>query len=179
MKPKHQTEDANPETRPSPTQVMISWFEEKQLGYDYSEENNLILSGLGLENLEVGVECGANGDGAPFVIIRYPVRASESARLAVGEFLHRLNYSIKLSICEMDFNDGEIRLRSVVYLFGNDFGDEHFAAIMAHLLIFSDAVYPYLAGVMARSMKAEFAADQAIAAIHAAYREVNSEDEEP
>jgi len=157
---------------------MLEWFNEKQMAYDYCEESHLIHSGIELSNLDVRICCGTTGDAAPFLLIRHPMRAPEPVRQAVGEFLLRLNFSAKLSLCELDFNDGEIRLRMVSDLTAAAFSKDHFALMMGQMLLFTDMAHPCLASVITRAMKPDFAADQAIAAIHEAFQNLCGNPEE-
>ncbi len=154
----------------SPTHVMLTWFKDKQMSYDYCEDNNIITSGIELSHLEVRIFCGTTPEESPFLIIRYPMRAPESVRPSVGEFLMRLNFAAKRSLCELDFNDGEIRFRMVSDLTGSAFSQDHFAVMMGQMLLFADMAYPCLASVMTRAMKPDFAADQALAAIDKAFQ---------
>lgn len=155
-----------------PTQTMLSWFHDKQMTYDYCEDSGIISANFELNNLDVRVFCGATSEGAPFLIVRYPVKAPEPIRSAVGEFLLRLNFAAKRSLCELDFNDGEIRLRGVSDLVDEGFTQDHFAVMMGQMLLFADMAYPCLASVMTRAMKPDFASDQAVAAIHEAFEKL-------
>ncbi len=160
------TKDQDPSP---PTHVMLAWFNEKEMTYNYCEDSRVISANFELNNLEVRVYCGTTSEGAPFLIVKYPMRAPEPIRGAVGEFLLRLNFAAKRSLCELDFNDGEIRLRVVSDLVDEGFTQDHFAVMMGQMLLFADMAYPCLASVMTRAMKPDFAADQAVAAIHEAF----------
>lgn len=73
------------------------------------------------------------------------VRAPETARSAVAEFITRVNYGLRIGNLEMDFDDGEVRYKSSL-----DFGGETLTAGLV-----KNAIYPavqlmdlYLPGLM-------------------------------
>jgi hypothetical protein len=177
MKSDHPTPsvDSNPAAQPTPIEVMQSWFDEVQLPYNFFEEDNMISSGIAMTNLEVGIVCRVLPDGDRVLIVRHPMRAPKETRHAVGEFLLRLNHASKQSHWEMDFDDGEVRFRSVTSTPEVEFSKDYFRLWLAEILLVTDAVCPYLAGVFGRTMKPDFAADQAIAAIEESFRKHTGE----
>lgn len=136
---------------------------------------DIISLRLALENLDVVVTSwGVPGDVAT-ILVRLPIRATEEFRSRTGEFLHRLNYDSKRKFWEFDYNDGEIRLAAYADTTGAPLSDAHFRGLLHCMLRTVDIVFPYLTSVLSGRMGADFAADQADAALHAYW----SADEEP
>ena len=96
-----------------------------------------------------------------------PIRATEEFRARTGEFLHRLNYDSKRKFWEFDYNDGEIRLAAYADTTTAPLSDNHFRGLLHCMLRTVDIVFPYLTSVLSGRMGADFAADQADAALHA------------
>jgi hypothetical protein len=155
-------------TEPEPvTSVMRRVLDSLEMIYDHDVEDDVITLRIQLENVEVGVFLyGQNADLA-CAIVRLPVRAPQAVRPLVGEFLHRLNYAGKRKFWEMDYNDGEIRLRATTDTIDAPLSETMFRAMGRAVLEIADRTFPYLNAVICRSMKPDFAADQAIAALDA------------
>lgn len=90
-----------------------------------------------------------------------PVKAPESARPAVAEFITRANYGLRIGNFEMDYRDGEVRYKSSL----------DFEGIALSPPLIKHAAYPavqtmdrYLPGLMA-VIYGDKPADQAIAEI--------------
>lgn len=137
------------------------------LDYDFDEEDEIISLRVQLENFEAMMFLFGENDDMATLLVRLPVRAPEPVRPAVGEFLHRLNFAGKRKFWEMDYNDGEVRLRATTDTIDAPLSEGMFRAMCRAVLEIADRVFPYLNAVITRSMKPDFAADQAIAAISA------------
>jgi hypothetical protein len=147
-----------------PTDVMRRWLDEMECKYDYDEENDIIRFSTNTPSAELTVICSGTADNQAIVIVRIPVRAPELTRHAVGEFLHRMNYPLS-RLWVMDFNDGEICMVDSTDLFNCQLDREIFGSMLKNLLRTARIVFPYLNAVITRSMKPDFAADQAICAL--------------
>lgn len=154
-----------------PTDVIRRWLDELECKYGYDEEDDLISITINTPNTELTMLCGGTADDYAAVFVRIPVRAPEVTRLAVGEFLHRMNYPLKRQYWGMDFNDGEIRMVATTDLFSCPLDLELFASMMHTLLRTTSKAFPYLNAVITRSMKPDFAADQAHCALTQATEE--------
>lgn len=148
-----------------PTDVMRRWLDEKKWKYDYDEGDDIITFNMITRSTELAVLCGGEADDHAAVIVRIPVRVPELTRQAVGEFLHRLNFPMKRKFWGMDVDDGEVRMTAITDLFICQLDQELFGSMVQTLLEIANLVFPYLNGVITRSMKPDFAADQAICAL--------------
>lgn len=152
-------------TSESATTTMRRVLDGLKMEYDYDAEDDLISLRVQLETFEASMFLFGENDDMATLMVRLPVRAPESVRPAVGEFLHRLNYAGRRKFWEMDYNDGEIRLRATTDTIDAPLSDMMFQAMSRAVLEIADRTFPYLNAVITRSMKPDFAADQAIAAL--------------
>jgi len=148
-----------------PTDVMRRWLDEMECRYDYDDGDDIITFNVNTPSTELTVLCGGTADDCAVVYVRIPVRVPELTRQAVGEFLHRMNYPFKRKIWGMDFNDGEICMASSTDLVSCALDQEFFGSMIQTLLSNARIVFPYLNAVITRSMKPDFAADQALCAL--------------
>ncbi|MCX7869446.1 MAG: YbjN domain-containing protein [Terrimicrobiaceae bacterium] len=137
------------------------------LEYDYDAEDDIISLRVQLETFEAAMFLFGENDDMATLMVRVPVRVPEAVRPAVGEFLHRLNYAGRRKFWEMDYNDGEVRLRATTDTIDAPLSSMMFQAMSQAVLEIADRTFPYLNAVITRSMKPDFAADQAIAALSA------------
>jgi len=156
------------------TTTMRRVLDALKMEYDYDAEDDIISLRVQLETFEAAMFLYGENDDMATIMIRLPVRAPESVRPAVGEFLHRLNYAGRRKFWEMDYNDGEIRLRATTDTIDAPLSDTMFQAMSRAVLEIADRSFPYLNAVITRGMKPDFAADQAIAALSA-----DSSEEDP
>ncbi len=56
----------------------------------------------------------------------YPIRVPENKRSVVSELVARINYGMSVGNFELDFNDGEIRMKTSIDLSGIALSDEMF-----------------------------------------------------
>jgi len=159
-----------------PLDVIRGVFDE--LDISYSESDELVISRVVLETFEAELLCLGHPGDIALLILRLPVRATESTRASTGEFLHRLNFGSRRKVWEMDYSDGEIRLSLHTDLFGCALTESAFRSMLRFLSAASQAAFPYLTAVLAGRMTPEFAADQAEAAIGSAMRLESGEAEE-
>ena len=61
-----------------------------------------------------------------------PIKSPEEARDAIGEYINRANYGLRIGNFELDYNDGEIRYKSSI--------DFEYAALTPALI--KNAIYP-------------------------------------
>ena len=91
--------------------------------------------------VDVGV--GANG---PRLLIYsiYPVRVPEGRRPAMAELVTRINWGLPVGGFEMDWSDGEIRIRTSMPLEEGDFADKQLGHLFYGNLALANR---YLAGI--------------------------------
>jgi len=85
-----------------------------------------------------------------------PVRVPEERRLAVAEYITRVNYEVSIGALEMDFNDGEVR-----YRVGLDYEDTPLSPIQIKNLV-QPAIHlmdRYLPGLLKVALDAQEPAD--------------------
>lgn len=110
------------------------------------DENFLYRSMFVGENGEVACFAQIRPDLQQFIFyVVLPVRVPEEARAAVGEFLTRANYGLRIGNFEMDFGDGEVRYKSSI----------DFEGVTLQLPLIRNVIYPavqtmdrYLPGIM-------------------------------
>lgn len=145
--------------------VMRSVFDEAELAYELVGDNEFIRSEFVLSGVDVSIYCQGDNDSLVVVVVSFPVRAPSENRHLVGEFLLRANYALSRQVWEMDYDDGEVRLRMHVdTCFGDPLKPDVFRAILDYAILMAEMYFPFLNAVMTRAMKPEFALDQAQAA---------------
>jgi hypothetical protein len=153
------------ETALTAMEVMRSVFDEAELAYEVVGETEFIRSEFALSGVDVSVHCQGDNDSLVVVVISFPVRAPVETRHLVGEFLLRANYALSRQVWEMDFDDGEVRLRMHVdTCFGDCLKPQVFRLVLDYAILMAEIYFPFLNAVMTRAMKPEFALDQAQAA---------------
>lgn len=158
-------ESTSSECPPTPSAVMREVFDEAELRYSFDEQTGSVRVPLRLRNVEINLICWSDSDGLANLAIRFPVMAPPEARPGVGELLHRLNYVGRRKFWEMDYDDGEIRMVATMDTFGAPLQRDVFSAVAHAIVGIADRTFPYLNAVITRSMKPDFAADQAVAAL--------------
>jgi len=142
--------------------VMRNVFDDAELAYEVDAENECLRSEFALSGVDVSVQCHGDNDSLVAVVISFPVRAPVDTRHVVGEFLLRANYALSRQVWEMDFDDGEVRLRiHVDTCFGECLRPQVFRAVLDYVILMAEMYFPFLNAVMTRAMKPEFALDQA------------------
>lgn len=156
--------------------VMRSVFDEAELAYELVGDNEFIRSEFVLSGVDVSIYCQGDNDSLVVVVVSFPVRAPSENRHLVGEFLLRANYALSRQVWEMDYDDGEVRLRMHVdTCFGDPLKPDVFRAILDYAILMAEMYFPFLNAVMTRAMKPEFALDQA----QAAYNDRLIQDKKP
>lgn len=164
MTPERPDRPINPGVPEPPMAVMRKFLEDSEISFEVADDGSHLLTGFTLKNLDVRVVLWGEPDGVAVVIVSLPIRIPEEARSVVGEFLHRANYDATRPIWEMDYRDGEVRLRSCADTTLGPLTGEQFRQALGFLLRVADTFFPFLTAVMTRAMKPEMALDQAEAA---------------
>ena len=162
---------------PHPLEVMRQAYVDMEI--EFQEDDNTIFTRLNLENLEVHVISWGEPDDLSTIVVRLPVRAAAEFRPAAGEFINRLNYNSRRKYWEIDCDDGEIRLAAYMDTMAGPMTDKIFRSLLHCLLMTADTVFPYLTSVLSGRMTAEFADDQAEAAIAAMWGSDKETDDDP
>lgn len=164
------------ENLPEPLDVVREVYKENE--FQFQDDGDEITLPLALDNVEVQVISRGSLNDVAHVMIHLPVRATPEFRALAGEFLHRLNFGMKRKYWEMDYEDGEIR--ASLYADTMDIGltKSRFRAMLNALIITVDSTFPYLTSVLNGRMAPAFAADQAEAAIVAAWTQTETDGEE-
>ena len=153
------------ETVHTAIEIMRSVFDDAELAYELVGEDEFIRSEFVLSGVDVSVYCQGDNESLVVVVVSFPVRAPVETRHLTGEFLLRANYALSRQVWEMDFDDGEVRLRMHVdTCFGAPLKREVFRAILDYAILMAEMYFPFLNAVITRAMKPEFALDQAQAA---------------
>ncbi len=153
------------ETAQTAIEIMRRVFDDAGLVYEVVGEDEFIRSEFVLSGVDVSVYCQGDNESLVVVVVSFPVRAPVETRHLTGEFLLRANYALSRQVWEMDFDDGEVRLRMHVdTCFGDPLKPEVFRAILDYAILMAEMYFPFLNAVITRAMKPEFALDQAQAA---------------
>lgn len=153
------------ETAQTAIEIMRSVFDDADLAYEVVGEDEFIRSEFVLSGVDVSVYCQGDNESLVVVVVSFPVRAPVETRHITGEFLLRANYALSRQVWEMDFDDGEVRLRMHVdTCFAEPLKPEVFRAILDYAILMAEMYFPFLNAVITRAMKPEFALDQAQAA---------------
>lgn len=167
------------ETAQPAIEVIRNVFDESQFSYELVAENECIRSEFVLTGVDVSVYCHGDNDSLVAVAVAFPVRVPDDTRHLVGEFLHRANYALSRLAWELDYDDGEVRLRlHVDTCFGSPLKPDVFRAILDYSILMAETYFPFLNAVMTRAMKPEFALDQAQAAYNERVASDTDADEE-
>ncbi len=125
-------------------QKMRRFFDEDEWFFEEDIENNALVSRFRGEN---GVwACLARVQG-PLVVFYslLEVHVPEERRDAMAEFITRANYGLPFGAFEMDYSDGEVRLRTGFFTADIDFTTTHMRNIVYANLLTMDR---YLPGIM-------------------------------
>jgi hypothetical protein len=139
----------------------------REMEFPYEEENGVLKFRVALDSMDVQVITWGQLRDVAQVIVRLQVRAKTDFRAQCGEFLHRLNFGTRRKLWEMDYDDGEVRLAAYYDTIAGPLTGGILKSLLHYLFVTADAVFPYLTSVLSGRMTAEFAADQAEAAITA------------
>lgn len=101
-----------------------------------------------------------NGLNRVLVYSSYPVRVPVDARAAVAEFLLRANYGTVLANLELDFEDGEVRVKTVLDSGEQAMSDRLLENVIGINLDCADRVYAPLLGVAYGRLTPQEAAGQ-------------------
>jgi hypothetical protein len=91
----------------------------------------------------------------------YPIRISEYKRSVVSELIARINYGMSVGNFELDFNDGEIRMKTSLDLVGvqltDDTFDKMFSANLGTTNRYLSAIYGVAFGEVSPKLAIEVA----------------------
>ncbi len=152
-------------------------LDESEVVYEHSGVEGLLRARFSLTGVDVAVTFCGEPDFTGALIVSYPVRVAPEVRPLVGEFLLRANYAATRSLWEMDYEDGEVRLRWSLETSLGPLTVEHARALLGFVLHLAEAFFPFLIAVMSRAMKPDFALDQALAAYRARLGDGTGDDE--
>lgn len=133
-------------------------------GVDYtgSADEPAVTAWLNLENLvpRLILHAPPGSPGWVTLVLTVPVAVPVDRRAAVGEFLLRVNYSLRLGSFELDFHDGEVRFR-----ISDAFGERPVAEEMLTYWLLAatktvDGFFPVLMRVIFAHMSPEQAVEQ-------------------
>jgi len=96
-------------------EVLADYFREEEWVYTSIEGEPILHSLFTARNGRLPFVAEAKDDLDMVVFYAYcPVKAPESARDSVAEFLTRANYGLLVGNFEMDYADGEVRYKTVI-----------------------------------------------------------------
>jgi hypothetical protein len=126
---------------------VAAWLDSNNLEYaDYREGQYFSLRYAGDQgDWRVIVDVGEGSNGRRLLVYSiYPVRVPEGKRPVVAELITRINYGLLIGSFEMDWSDGELRIRTAMPLEEGDFTDKQLEHLFYGNLALANR---YLAGV--------------------------------
>lgn len=147
MNANHQPDDEHDFANSQQAYVTLGQFLEDDGWHPQAlEENYLYRSMFVGQNGELACFAQIRPDLDQFIFyVVLPVRVPEELRAAVGEFLTRANYGLRIGNFEMDYSDGEVRYKSSI----------DFEGITLETALVRNVIYPavqtmdrYLPGMM-------------------------------
>ena len=109
--------------------VIGAWLDANDWGYqDYPDKGYYSITCTGnCGSWRVIADAQVFDDKERVVIYSvYPIRVPENKRSIVSELVSRINYGMSIGNFEMDFNDGEIRMKTSIALLGTALSDAMF-----------------------------------------------------
>lgn len=137
-------------------EAVEEFFREDDVKHIPFDDHNVAIASYGVKAKfgHVRVFFLANKDRLVLRMI-LPIKADESERAKVAEFLMRANYGLKVGCFDFDFNDGEISFRICQFCGIKDFNPPtyeqiDFAVIVGLMMIekYGDALAKVLFGVL-------------------------------
>ena len=126
---------------------VAAWLDSNDLEYaDFPDGQFFSLRYTGDHgDWRVIVDVGAGSNGRRLLVYSiYPVRVPEGKRPVVAELFTRINWGLPIGGFEMDWSDGEVRVRTAMPLEQGDFTDKQFDHLFYSNLTLADR---YLAGI--------------------------------
>lgn len=126
---------------------VAAWLDSNELEYaDYPDGQFFSLRYTGDHgDWRVIVDVGAGSNGRRLLVYSiYPVRVPEGKRPVVAELLTRINWGLPTGDFEMDWGDGEVRVRTAMPLEQGDFTDKQLEQLFYSNLALANR---YLAGI--------------------------------
>jgi hypothetical protein len=125
---------------------VAAWLDSNDFEYaDYPDAQFFSLRYTGDHGeWRVIVDVGEGSNGRRLLVYSiYPVRVPEGKRALVAELITRINYGLQIGSFEMDWSDGELRIRTAMPLEQGDFTDKQLEHLFYSNLALANR---YLAG---------------------------------
>ena len=99
------------------TEMLTEFFDKRGWSYKFDERRYIFSTGIGGENgyWRCLASIGQNGEHIAFMSL-FPSKVMPKRRQACAELLTRINFSVTHGCFELDFDDGEIRFRTSVWV---------------------------------------------------------------
>jgi hypothetical protein len=129
-------------------ETAVQCFNERGWKLGASERPNLLRFGFNGQNASFqGIMDIDEDDEETLVLFVAPNKVPETRRVAVAEFLTRVNYGIKHGCFEMDMADGEVRFKVSAVLCEGQLSQQMVHKMIGLALITLDRCYPALMAV--------------------------------
>jgi hypothetical protein len=126
--------------------TIVEFFEEDEWDFQWMENTSFLM--LDFSGKNGNWRCYAQAREPQRQVVFYsvlPVRAPESKRQAMAEFLTRANYGMVIGNFEMDFEDGEIRYKTSLDVEGAELLHPLLRQVVYANIVITDR---YLPGIM-------------------------------
>ena len=127
----------------SPFPDIIEHFKNHEWNFTQDEERPILHMGFSGDNGEWRCAAALERDESQFAFYSIlPAKATVEARPAVAELVTRINYGLFTGGFEMDWGDGEIRMKTSVLLYGEELPDEMIHQVVGRNLTIMDEYFP-------------------------------------
>ena len=127
----------------SPFPTIIEHFRKYEWNFTQDEERPILRMGFAGDNGEWRCAAGVERDETQFAFYSIlPARAAIHVRPAVAELVTRINYGLFTGGFEMDWTDGEIRMKTSVLFYGKELPDKMIHQVVGLNLTTMDEYFP-------------------------------------
>jgi len=141
---------------------IIEYFKTHDWHFTQDEERPVLRMGFSGENGEWRCVAVLERDETQFAFYSFiPGRAPAKLRTAISELVTRINYGLFCGSFEMDWCDGEIRMKTSVLLYGDDLPDETIHTVVGLNLATVDNFFPAFMKVLYSDATPEEAIEKA------------------
>ena len=144
------------------SEIMLDFFSEDDWDYYWWEEGETLQLECQVSNGRLTCYTKAINDKQQFIFYSLcPLTASEERKIAIAEFITKVNYGMVIGNFEFDFNDGEIRYKTSIDVEGDRLSHALIKQAVYINVLTMDKYLPALAAVINNKLSV----DEAIAQV--------------
>ena len=127
----------------NPFPAIVAHFRNHEWNFTQDEERPILRMGFSGDNGEWRCAAAVEWDETQFAFYSIlPARAAIDARPAIAELVTRINYGLFTGGFEIDWSDGEIRMKTSLLLYGEELPDEMIHQVVGQNLTTMDEYFP-------------------------------------